>query len=586
MSKIDPTTLAVMRDAFVSIAHDMSRLLIRTSGNYITAELRDHHTGVYDRSGRVIASSFTLPALAGAGRLQAQLVAEMYKGDIYPGDEFIMNCPYAAYGTHIPDWSFVRPIFYKDELVLFAFSKTHQLDSSGAYPGGYFPKAYDIHAEGLLIPCIKWAEKGVPNKAVQELILHNVRYRDRQTLDIEAMFASLKLCEERSFKILERYGKDTVLRYIDEMIDIMHRTVKAHIAKIPDGTYYGESAADDDGTHPDVPIWVRCKATIQGDDLFFDLTGSDPQTDYVSSPWANTQPRVAAAFFTVLDPSLAFYHNEGSYNAFRVYAPKGSVVNPTYPTTVGACPVNVGLQIFEVVLKCLGQAVPEMVTSGWARQLALDEFGIDRAGKRYFTAQFSSHGGSGAVWGHDGWPHLGMFSSLGALRKGNVEIIETRYPWRILRYGMRTDSMGHGRWRGGSGIHIEWLNDSNKEHAFTTGNADGILTDIYALRGGTIPPRNEQFLLKKKSGERIFLHTKRGPFFLEEEDILVQKSMGGAGIGNAIERDPEKVRWDVVNEYISLETAREVYKVILDPKTLEIDAEATRRLRESVPSAL
>ncbi len=579
MSKIDTTTLAVLRGAFVSISHDMSRLLCRTSQNYITAELRDHHCGVYDSKGRVISSSFTLPALAGAGRFQAQLVAEKYKDNMYPGDEFIMNCPYTAFGTHLPDWTFIRPVFYKDELVFFAFSKAHQLDTSGAYPGGYFPGAYDIHAEGMMIPAIKWNEKGQPNQAVQDLILNNVRYRDRQLLDIKAMFASLQLCEERLIKLLERYGKEVVLGSANEMIDLMEKTVRAEIAKMPDGTYYGESACDDDGTTKDKPVWVRCEMTVKGDKLYFDLSKSDPQSNFVNSPWANTQPRVAAAFFTTLDPSLAFFHNEGSYLAFEVHADEGTVAHAKYPATVGGCPVNVGLQIFESVLKCLAQTTPDQVTSGWARQLAFDDFGIDRAGKRFWTAQFSSHGGSGALYGYDGWPHLGMFSSLGALRKGTIELIETRYPWQVNRYDMRQDSPGDGQWRGGHGVQIEWMSDTDKEHAFVTGNADGILTDIYSIGGGKLPERNSQYLLKKGTTEKIPLLTKRGPFFMKEGDILVQMSQGGAGAGDPVKRDPEKVRMDVVNEYISMAKALNVYKVAINPQTMEIDVEETRRLR-------
>ncbi|MCL5958267.1 MAG: hydantoinase B/oxoprolinase family protein, partial [Chloroflexi bacterium] len=288
-TNVDPTTLAVLQGAFVSIAHDMSRLLIRTSQNFITAELRDHHTGVYDARGRVLASSLTLPALAGAGRLQAQLAAEKFKDDIYPGDEFVMNCAYTAYGTHLPDWSFVRPVFYQDELLFMAFSKAHQLDTSGAYPGGYFPRAYDIHAEGLMIPCIKWTEKGVPNRGVQELILNNVRYKDRQRLDVAAMFASLKLCEERVIKLLDKYGKETVMQAVDDMIEVMYRTVKGEIGRMADGTFYGEAACDDDGSKVDKPVWVRCKMIKQGENLHFDLSESDPQCDFVNSPWANTQ---------------------------------------------------------------------------------------------------------------------------------------------------------------------------------------------------------------------------------------------------------------------------------------------------------
>lgn len=579
---VDPTTLAVLRGAFVSIAQDMSRLLIRTSQNFITAELRDHHTGVYDARGRVIASSFTLPSLAGAGRFQAQLVAEKFKDNIFPGDEFVMNCSHTAYGTHLPDWSFVRPIYYRDELLFMAFSKAHQLDTSGSFPGGYFPRAFDIHAEGMMIPCIKWTEKGTPNTGVQELVLNNVRYKDRQRLDIAAMFAALKLCEERLTKLLNKYGRETVLQAVEDLISAMYRAVKGEIARLGDGTFYGEAACDDDGTRLDKPVWVRCKMVKQGDNLHFDLSDSDPQCDFVNSPWACTQPRVAAALFSTMDPGLAFYHNEGSYLTFTVEAKEGTVVNPVYPATVGACPVAVGCQILESVLKCLSQASPGQATSGWSRHLAFDDFGIDRRGKRFFTAQMSAHGGAGAVHGYDGWPHLGVFSALGALRKGTVEVIETRYPWRIDRYEMRQDSPGDGEYRGGHGVRVEWINDTKQEHAFVTGNCDGIITDTYSVGGGRIPERNSQYLELAAGGERTQLAGKRGPFFMQEGDRLVQLSQGGAGVGDPSRRDPEKVRSDVYNELISLDKARDVYKVAINPETFAIDWQETRKLRGDV----
>lgn len=578
---IDPTTLAVLRGAFVSIAHDMSGLLCRTSQSHLTAVLRDHHTGVYDAGGRLIASSFTLPALAGTGRFQAKLVVEKYKGDIYPGDEFIMNCPYTAAGTHLPDWTFMRPIFHNGELLFWAFAKAHQQDTSGSWPGGYFPKAYDIHAEGLMIPAIKWAEKGKPITHVQDLIMNNVRYPDAQRLDIGAMFASLKLCEERVLKLLSKYGKDTLHTAIDQLIEIMRNTVKAEIAAMPDGTYYSEAACDEDGTHPDKPVWARCEMTIKGDRLIFDYSKSDPQTDFISSPWSNTQPRIAAAFFTVLDPSLAFYHNEGSYETFEVIAPLGSVVNAKYPVSVGGCPVNIGLQIFETVLQALGKAVPDKATAGWARQIAFTEFGLDRAHRRYFTVQMNNHGGAGAIHGYDGWPHLGMFSGLGGFRKGSTELLETRFPWRITRYGLLQDSPGDGRWRGGHGVEIEWMSDNDPgcEHAILTGDADGLFTDIYAVGEGRLPERNRQYLTRQADGERIPMYSKRGPFFLQRGDLVTQYAEGGAGVGNPLDRDPELVKRDVFYEYISLQRARDVYKVVIDPSTMEIDQEATRKLR-------
>src|SRR5574340_734708 len=153
----------------------MSRLLCRTSQSYLTAVLRDHHTGIYDAGGRLIASSLTLPALAGTGRFQAKLVVDKYKNNIYPGDEFIMNCPYSAAGTHLPDWTFMRPVYYKGKLLFWAFSKAHQQDTGGSLPGGYFPRADASHAESLISPASNWAEKGKPITHGQDLIMNNVR---------------------------------------------------------------------------------------------------------------------------------------------------------------------------------------------------------------------------------------------------------------------------------------------------------------------------------------------------------------------------------------------------------------------------
>lgn len=580
-ANIDPTTLAVLRGAFVSITRDMSDLLSRTSQSYITAVVRDYHMGIYDAPGRLIASSLTLPALAGTGRFQAKLVVDKFKGDIHPGDEFIMNCPYTAGGTHLPDWSFMRPIHYQGELLFWAFAKAHQLDTSGSWPGGWFPRAYDIHAEGLMIPAIKWTENGKPATSLRELIMNNIRYRSQQQLDIDAMFAALRLCEDRAIKLVQKYGTDIIRTGIDQLIEVMDRTVKSEIARMPDGVYYAEAACDEDGTHPDKPVWVRCEMKIQGDHLLFDFSKSDPQTDFVASPWSNTQPRVASAFFTVLDPSLAFYHNEGSFESFDVVAPEGSVVNARYPVSVGGCPVSVGTQILECVLGSLGQAVPDRTTSGWARNTSFSEFGIDRSRRRFWTSQLNSQGGAGAIHGYDGWPHLGMISGLGGYVKGSIELLESRFPWFFKRYEMRTDSPGDGRWRGGHGVAIEWVSDNEPgcEHAFMTGDSDGLHTDIYAVAGGRLPERNQMYLYREASGETTPLSTKRGPFFLERGDTIIQLSQGGAGVGNPIERDVELVQRDVLYEYISLEKARDVYQVAVNPATLQIDLPETERLR-------
>ena len=146
-----------------------------------------------------------------------------------------------------------------------------------------------------MIPPIKWSEKGKPITHVRDLILNNVRFREHQELDIRAMFASLRLGEERCIKLLERYGKETVFRYVDELINVMCRTIKSEIATFPEGTYRAASATDEDGTHHDKPVWVRCELTIKKDDIFIDFTQSERRRKFAASPWANTHPRAVDA---------------------------------------------------------------------------------------------------------------------------------------------------------------------------------------------------------------------------------------------------------------------------------------------------
>lgn len=582
-ANIDPATLSVIWHGLNTTAKEMTELIRRTCRNYITVQLNDHYTGLYDAEGRLVASHSALPPIAGTGEFQVRDILATYGAEVYPGDRFMMNCSYTAHGTHLPDWTFVSPVFHKGVLSFWALVKAHQMDTSGDFPGGYFPNAYDIHAEGLAIPPTKIVEKGKLRKDVYNLIMNNVRYREDQRLDHSAMYAALEICGKRLEGILEKYGRDTLYRYIETMFDRMEAAVRQEIAKIPDGRYYGDAAGDEDGTTHDKPVWVRCEIEIKGDSAIVDWSKSDKQCNFVNSPIANTYSYSCNAIFCCLaDPDLADFHNHGSYRPITVVAPKGSVTNPEYPATVGGCPVSVGHQMLEAVFMAMAAADPTKGSAGWAKHMSFDDFGVNRRNRQYWVAHFNANGGSGAIWGYDGWPNLSSVGSLGCQLKANIEATEARYPWKVLRWEMRTDAEGAGRWRGGPGTHVHWVSEcEGREHAFVTGGADGFLVDHHAVAGGQISPRNQQWLIRAKTGQKEMVPAKRGPFFLEHGDQFVQLSRGGAGVGDPAERDPEKVRWDVLNELVSPERAQQVYKVVIAPDTFEIDQEATARLRAS-----
>ena len=576
-ARVDPMTLSTVWHSFQNICKEMRDVLDRTCQNYLIAQLHDMSVGIWDAKGRTIAIPIGLSVQYMGGKLSVEYVLEKFKGNLNPGDVILVNDPYHGYCCHLPDWGFYRPIFYKGELLFFTLCRAHQMDTGGAYPGGYFPNGYDIHAEGLAIPGIKVMEGDREREDVMELILNNVRWPQGTRIDNYAQIAAIRLCEQRIVGLLDKYGKDTVLECIEEMWDRTERAVRSTIAKIPDGTYYGEAATDDDGTELDVPVWVRVEITVKGDELKFDFSKSDKQRKgFVNSIYNSTYANALMGAFMFMDPDLGEYHNEGSIRPISVQAPPGLVVSAQYPATVGASPVSVGSQTLQAVMSAMSKAMPEHAITSWAMRNGHYIFGVDpRSKERYVTTTFDMDGGTGATYGYDGHEGPRGMGSLGTVNKGNVEELEMRFPWRYNRWEYVTDSAGAGRWRGGSGMHWEVKNEGG-EAGIATGRSDGEVVRGPGALGGEPTRNNRGYLIRE--GEESIVQGHR-LYQLKPGDIIRKITGGGAAVGNPAERDPEAVLWDVVNQYVSVEKARELYKVAIDPVALTLLEEETRRLR-------
>jgi N-methylhydantoinase B len=373
-----------------------------------------------------------------------------------------------------------------------------------------------------------------------------------------------------------------VLDCVEEMLTRTERAIRADIAKVPNGTYYGESASDDDGTAHDVPVWVRCEVTVQGDEMTLDFSKSDSQRKgFVNNTLPATYSRAIAGSFLFFDPALADFHNEGSMKPVRIVAPEGSVVNAKYPATVGGSPVSVGTQILEATVMALSQAMPQKAIASWGRHRGHYIFGTDpRTGERYVQTTFDSDGGAGAVWGYDGYEGACTFPTLGSVQRGNVEEVEIRFPWRILRYHMVKDLSGAGKWRGGSGMRWEALNVGS-DGGMATGSSDGDRTHPPAAAGGMPGPLCRAYL--QREGEQIPVKPHR-MYQIRTGDTLVKISGGGSGVGNPRERDPASVLNDVIDEFVSLEAAEKIYGVAINPATMELDWKRTERLRAKEPA--
>ena len=85
---------------------------------------------------------------------------------------------------------------------------------------------YDIHAEGIMIPPIKVVDRGKERPDILELIWNNVRWPEGVRIDNYALMAALKVCENRLVALLDKYGRDTVLECVKEMLDRMEENVR------------------------------------------------------------------------------------------------------------------------------------------------------------------------------------------------------------------------------------------------------------------------------------------------------------------------------------------------------------------------
>lgn len=562
--EVDSVTLATVWGALRQTCFDMRHLVERTAQNYLITELHDLSVGIWDASGRTLSVPIGIAVHFLGTSFVVKSVLEKFQGNLRPGDVILTNDPYhGGHTNHLPDWGFLYPIFYKDELVFWTLVRGHQQDSGGAFPGGYFPNGYDIHSEGLVIPPTKVIEEGRERRELMDLILANVRFPEGMKIDTSAMMAAGKLSEIRLTALLDKYGKDVVLRCADTMISRMEQAVKDEIRKIPEGiSYEGESWIDDDGTDLDVPVPVRCKLIRKGDELIVDLSDNVPQRKgFINQPYATTYAISVGAVVLVLDPALAELHNEGSMRAIQVIAPPGTLVNPLYPATVGGGPAAIGATLTEAILQALSKALPERSIAGAGRQRVDNIFGFDpRRDRKYMSVSFNKVGCMGAAYGYDGYQTI-LIYGRGAMTRGSVEEEEVRFPWRYLKWECATDLQGAGKWRGGPGIHWEAVNEGG-EAGITTGACDGDEMVVQGLLGGHANPVSRTYV--RRGGEEIRIKSHR-MFPSQQGDVLVKLSSGGAGVGDPRERDREKVLEDVRNGIVSLEAARSIYGLTDNP---------------------
>lgn len=575
-----PADFEILYSAIKNCTSEMGITMERTARSPIYYSSHDFATAVFDKEANMIALSEYLPVLLFSTPFAVRAARKYFGDDIHPGDIMLLNDPYTLDGgNHLPDWTVMVPVFYKGELWFWSANMAHQMDIGGGQPGAYNPNARDVFAEGVRIPPIKIFERGELRRDVFDFVLANTRFPEAQRGDLLSMIGAARTGERRLLGLLDSWGEETMEKFLLDMQDYSELLMREEIAKIPDGTYYGEAFTDErPGIMPAATI--RCNLTVKGNNMVVDLTQSDPLAPYyVNSTIANTYSSVFLGLMTSVGRPIK-YRSAGCMRPVEIRTKPGTITHATFPAPVVLCTLFIADQIISAVWDALSKVAPEKTPAGWG---ALGEFvfsGIDpRRNEFYATPDFLASGcGAGAIWGTDGWHSHGptIMSGAGSGCFPEIEVCEATYPALWKKWECATDSQGPGRWCGGTGAESTFILEADQMMLNQQGDHFNTIPNP-VIAGGKRPPHYNRQLITRADGT-----TEEGGgamYILRRGDTLACYCQGGCGVGDPLDREVESVRQDVIDEFVSLESARDIFGVVINPKTLEVDGEATKKLR-------
>lgn len=568
---MNPITLGVIWGALQSIAVEIGTTVHKTAYSEQAREGQDFSVAVFDRQGRMVAQGPYSPGHMGAMSFAVKNALAAHPVEtLRPGDAILLNDPLLGSG-HLPDFFITQPAFHEGELVGFAVNILHHTDVGGQRPGSQGVEGiFDYFQEGLRIPPTKvWTEYR-EQEGIVGIIAANTRTPEKVLGDLRAQRSGLRVGELRLVELCERYGRAAVFSAMDEIIARSEANMRAAIRKVPDGAYFFEDFLDDWGPGTD-PLRVAVTVTVAGDAMTIDYEGSSPQTASGMNSYINyTRSYSYAAVKCLTDPFGPM--NEGALRPIAVKAPEGSFLNPRPPAGGGPRAI-ICYRIFEAVIGALAPALPDRVAAA-ASHFANPTFGgWDRARGRRFVAYELVLSGTGARATKDGCEAMSYAFNASNIP---VEAQEANQPIVVERFELVPDSAGAGKFRGGCGIRrdLRFLADEGK----LTNLSEREKFPPYGLFGGRSGALARTVLNPGPAEERV--HGKQSREFAYGDVISFQQS-GAGGYGDPFQRDPARVLEDVLDDYVSVDAAREGYGVVIAGAGMDrrVDEGATTALR-------
>ncbi len=566
--EVDPITLDIVENALKNARAEMDAVLFRTAMSPGIREQHDAFPMIANYEGKMIVGQF--------GSFFSGFW-EGYNGTAEEGDIFITNDPYICNGaiSHLNDWLVMMPIYFEGRVVAWSAMFGHMTDVGGKVPGSLPTDAAQIFEEGIQIPPVKIYRNGELNEEMLNVILRNCRLPEWNKSDFNGIVASMRLAERRIHEMANRFGVDHLVAAMDEMLDRNKRAM-GEILKIvvPEKKQYFEDFIDDDGLGMG-PYKIACTLWREGDKVFFDFEGTDPQSISSVNFLLNEEMFkmfLGSFFINIFDPQILF--NDGFYDLVDVRIPKGTILKPIRPAALSSR-THLLARIFDIMSGLLGQGSPDaLCAAGFSDSPHFMYSGYNTHGEWYQLYQIGFGGipGRPAGDGPDGhslWP---------AFTNVPNEFLEAYFPLRIVKYETIADSGGAGLHRGGNGLSIGY---QFLEPGQISIHDDRWLTHPWGVNGG-LPGARSTKLMVRADGSSEWMPAKADRIRVNAGDTLYFNTWGGGGWGDPLERSAEQVSLDTQRGLVTQEGAKR-YGVVLT-NDLQVDSRATEELRRRMAS--
>jgi N-methylhydantoinase B len=582
-SKLDPVTFEVLKNAFVNLVDQISEQILRTCYSFVIYN-RDFSSALCDANGdTVMQGTQDISVHVGTLHLKARAILEDFGNDIHPGDVFLINDPYRG-GTHFCDVGIIRPVFYNGELIAFMQSTGHWADVGGSVPGSFDVEAQEHYGEGTRIPPVRVWSKGQYLSDVANLLAANMRLPEERLGDLRAQAEATRVGEMQLLQLIKKYGRETVLTAFNEVQDYVERLAKSKISELPNGTWETVDYIDMDPELGDGLIPIHVNMTIQDDKIHYDLGGSHSYIGcFLNSAFGASFSAVVAGTKTFF-PEIPL--NSGFYRVLDVNLPENSVVNAPWPVAVSGFCSGAYEKIMNAIFELWSHIMPEralacsfnleyLLIGGWDKREGYDNYFM------WYDWMAGGHGGRHEL---DGANALSPVFGVG-LSIQPCEGQERLSPVVTTHHQIITDSAGPGKFRGGCGVEKGGIL-TKVDRTVMSYCCDRSRSVTWGIFGG-LPSYPHGAWLNHGKEEEQFLGTIFSGVKVKEGDTFTRPSAGGGGLGDPLERDPQAVLEDVIDDYVSIERAKKDYGVVIreidkEIDLYEIDRDATEIEREYI----